>query len=161
MGNAWKQERGVSIKPEAAIIGRITENNAPARTQRSYLVKSGFNEPNANPLPLLVRSYRNRPETVPIDGLSIDLDGREGNMTHDHTITFCDQGCCQSACPSQGVDNRSFSPVTMWRAFECDCDKRLNFWNVADGFRAYYHKRFVANDRWTANSKSASGDSVP
>ncbi len=62
------------MKPEATIISRITQNNAPPRTQCFYLVKSSFNESSTNTLPLLIRFYSDGPKTVPIDRLSVDLD---------------------------------------------------------------------------------------
>lgn len=60
--SARKLQSRVSIEAEAAIIGRIAQNDPPTCTKKLYLIKPGFNESHTDALPLLVEPYSNRPE---------------------------------------------------------------------------------------------------
>lgn len=72
--NTRKAQSRVGFESKSRIIAGIAQNDAASGTKGFYLVKSSFYEPNADPLPLSVRSHCNRPETIPFDFRASDFD---------------------------------------------------------------------------------------
>jgi len=59
--NTRKAQSRVGLEPKAGIIAGVAQKDAPSGTKGFYPVKSSFYQPDADPLPLSVRSYGNWP----------------------------------------------------------------------------------------------------
>ena len=145
-GSIRKTEGGVHFEPKTGIVARIAQNDASSRTKLLYLAKASFYEPDTDALPLSFRLYGNWPETVPIDCLTVDFDGRESDMSDDFTAMFRDQRYRERASIPQGIHDRSFRSIAIGSLLECRGYKRSDFWNIPGFFRSDDHDDFVAND---------------
>jgi hypothetical protein len=59
--NAGKVECRICLEPKAGVIARIAQNDTSSGTKGPYLVETSFYQPDADPLPLSVRTYGNWP----------------------------------------------------------------------------------------------------
>ena len=86
--HAFKSQLGMHGEAEAAIISRLSQQDAATRTKICEPYQARANQGLPNPCSLPVRMNRQRPQAIPTLKTTINLDRRESDMPGDFPIFF-------------------------------------------------------------------------
>src|SRR4051812_9979519 len=73
----------IALKPKARVVRRVAQQDAAARAQRLEPSQAFADQGLAYAHPLAIRPHGHGPEAVPVTGLAVDGDGREGDVADD------------------------------------------------------------------------------
>lgn len=139
-GNPFHQQPGVIPEPKTAVVGRITDQDTAPSSQAAKDSQPFADHFLTDSLPLKPWKNRDRPKREPHAILSIDLDGREGDVTHDVSVDFGDQRDGQGAGGPQGIDDQVLGLMAIRMIGECGDVDLSNRVVIVGDFRPYRHR---------------------